>query len=133
MQDFTRLEVWERAQQLAVDVYAVTEPLRGTHSVGMRSQLRRAASSIGANVAEGAGQDTATQFARYLQIAIGSCSEVESHLDLSRRVGILREYDVGSLTDETRRVRRMLAGLRRRVLSGARTPTTDNPNRPRNT
>ena len=116
MQDFTRLEVWERAQQLAVAIYSATESLRGTHAAGLRSQLRRAGSSIGANIAEGAGQHGAAQFARYLQIAIGSTSEVESHLDLARRVGMMSESVVRPLTHETRRIRRMLAGLRKRVL-----------------
>lgn len=116
MQDFTKLHVWERAQQFAVDVYEATEPLRGTHAAGLRSQLRRAAASIGANIAEGAGQDGPAQFARYLQIAIGSSSEVESHLDLAIRVRLLTRATAHPLMAEVREIRCMAVVLRKRVV-----------------
>ena len=125
MQDFTRLHVWERAQQFTVDVFEATEGLRGTHAAGLRSQLRRASSSIGANIAEGAGQEGAPQFARYLQIAIGSTSEVESHLDLAGRVHLIGPTRVVTLRREVRELRRMLAGLRKRVLLAQTRPNSD--------
>lgn len=123
MQDFTKLHTWQRAQQFTVDVFEATEALRGTRAAGLRSQLRRAAASIGANIAEGAGQDGRTQFARYLQIAIGSTSEVESHLDLAARVRLLDRTRATALSREVREIRRMLAGLRKRILLA---PTPEN-------
>lgn len=119
MQDFRKLRVWQRAQRLAVDTHHATERLSNTAAPGLRSQLRRAAGSIGANIAEGAAADTPTQFARYLQLAIGSASEVESHLDLAGRLGAIPSERLATLADEVQQIRRMLSVLRRRVL-GAR-------------
>ena len=121
MQDFSKLRVWRDAQALTVDIYVATEQLTGRDAIGLRSQLRRASSSIGANIAEGAGAGGAAQFARYLQIAIGSTSEVVSHLDLAERLKIFDKDDARRLVNQTHAVRRMLAALRKRVLSADRT------------
>jgi len=134
MQDFRRLVVWQKAQQLTANVHRATEHVSITRSPGLRSQLRRAASSIAANIAEGASYDGPTQFARYLQMAIGSASEVESHLDLASRRDSLPQEALAALASDTQSVRRMLIVLRRRVLLSphpAPTPTqlkAQNPN-----
>lgn len=120
MQDFSKLRVWHEAQHLAVAIYAATEGLSGRQAQGLRSQLRRASTSIGANIAEGAGVGGSAQFARYLQMAIGSTSEVESHLDLASRLKVFSEEDVRRLINHTHTVRRMLAALRKRVISAPR-------------
>ena len=119
MQDFTKLIVWQRAQALAVDMNRVTERVSERRSAGLRSQLRRAASSIAANIAEGASTDGANQFARYLQIGIASASEVESHLDLAARLQCIPPFRLAPLVAETQSLRRMLIVLRRRVLERA--------------
>ena len=64
MQDFSQLIVWQRAQALTVAVYRATNGFATSDAVGFRSQLRRSTASIGANIAEGAGQAGPTQFAR---------------------------------------------------------------------
>ncbi len=86
---------------------------------GLRSQLLRAAASIPANIAEGAGQHSDARFAHFLSIAIGSANEVETHLRLARGLEMFDEATWRALDDELREVRRMLFGLRRRLLSGA--------------
>ena len=118
MQDFSQLIVWQRAQALTVAVYRATNGFATSDAVGFRSQLRRSTASIGANIAEGAGQAGPTQFARFLQMAIASTSEVESHLDLAQRLGLFKPSLVSHLKSETQSLRRMLTVLRRRVQEG---------------
>lgn len=118
MQDFKKLRVWDRAQALASTLYGETATLRGRDVVSLRSQLRRAAQSIAANVAEGANAAGPRDFARYLQMAIASASETESHLDLALRTTVIPAAVVMPLIDEVIAVRKMLIVLRRRVLEG---------------
>jgi len=118
MQDFRKLRVWQRAQAFAANVYGVTQHLRGRDVVSLRSQLRRAAQSIAANIAEGANSAGPRDFARYLQIAIGSASETESHVDLGLRTAVMPAAVAMPLIDEVVTVRKMLIVLRKRVLAG---------------
>ncbi|QJR35515.1 four helix bundle protein [Gemmatimonas groenlandica] len=110
--------MWQRAQSFAAAVYGATTTMRGRDVVSLRSQLRRASQSIAANIAEGANAAGARDFARYLQISIGSASETESHLDLARRTSVVDDAVAMPLIDEVVEIRRMLIVLRRRVLAG---------------
>ena len=122
MQDFRKLLVWEEGQQFAADVYGALR--RVSNSGGLRSQLLRAAQSIPANVAEGARRRTAAEFAHFLQTAIASASECESHLDLLQRCEILPSDVSGTLIADVVRVRRRLIALRKAVLVNAVSPPT---------
>ena len=88
MQNFRNLEVWNKAHGLVLEVYRVTDGFPRTEVFGLTSQLRRAAASIAANLAEGYGR-TQLEFAGFIQIAFGSASEVEYHLLLARDLGFL--------------------------------------------
>lgn len=116
MQDYRKLHIWKRAQALAARVHEVTEGISARGNTAWRSQLRRSSQSIGANIAEGALRDTPRQFAHFLEIALGSASETESHLDFALRVGVLHTSEALPLLDEANQLQRMIAGLRRRVL-----------------
>ena len=119
MQDFRNLRVWQRAQTLTVTIYRATERMTDARAAGLRSQLRRAASSIGANIAEGTAQSTPSQFGRYLQMAIASATEVRSHLDLMRRIRLIRDEEWVILDVETHELIRMLVVLAKRVRARA--------------
>jgi four helix bundle protein len=97
MQDFRNLEVWKWAHGLTLRTYRITEVFPKTEIFGLVSQLRRAAASIGANLAEGCGR-TQAEFARFVQIALGSASEVEYPLLLAHDLGFLgtSEYQPSS-------------------------------------
>lgn len=96
--------------------------LAGTHwsrrAPALRSQLLRAAASIPANVAEGAGQNSDARFANFLSIAIGSANELESHLALAVGLGLLEQRTHDELVAQLSEVRRMLSGLRTRLGAG---------------
>jgi four helix bundle protein len=116
MQNFRNLVVWQRAQTLAARVHLVTERTPGGASGAWRTQLRRSAQSIGANIAEGTMRGTAKQFAHFLEIALGSASETESHLDFAARIGALTPEDALQFLDEIGQLQRMLVTLRKRVM-----------------
>jgi four helix bundle protein len=75
MKDFRQLKVWEKAHQLAVAVYKETKGFPKEELYGLTSQIRRSSMSIPTNIAEGCGRNTDADFARFLQIAMGSASE----------------------------------------------------------
>jgi four helix bundle protein len=120
MQNFRRLIVWQRAQGLAARVHSVTEKAASGTNGPWRSQLRRSVQSIGANVSEGAMRDSPKQFAHFLEIALGSASETESHLDFAARIGALPPEAILPLLDEVCQLQRMLSVLRKRVLEADR-------------
>ncbi|MDZ4657689.1 MAG: four helix bundle protein [Bythopirellula sp.] len=115
MQDFRNLEVWQVAHQLALEVYRITKEFPSDERFGLTSQLRRAASSIGANLAEGCGRGSDADFARFVQISMGSASELEYHLILSRDLAYLDKNLHQQLEVETQRVKKMLSSLLRKL------------------
>lgn len=89
MKDFRNLKVWEKSHQLALAVYKATSTFPRHELYGLTSQIRRACASIPANIAEGCGRSGDAELARFLQIAMGSASELEYHLLLARDLGFL--------------------------------------------
>ena len=89
MKDFRQLKVWEKAHQLALQVYKTTVNFPREELYGLTSQIRRSSMSIPTNIAEGCGRHTDAEFARFLQIAMGSASETEYQLLLARDLEFL--------------------------------------------
>ena len=115
MKDFRKLEVWQKAHQLTLSAYRATKRFPADERFSLTSQIRRSASSIPANIAEGCGRRGDAEFHRFLQMAMGSASELEYHLLLSHDLEYLNAEDHGELSGETIRVKRMLASLIRTV------------------
>ena len=118
MEDFKNLKVWNKAHQLTVALYRQTVAFPKEEAYGLTSQIRRAAASIGANIAEGCGRRSDPEMNRFLQIARGSASELECHLFLARDLGFLNTSDFEELTARVLEVQRMLAALSQRLKSG---------------
>ena len=91
MKDFKDLRVWSKAHSLTIDVYKATRPFPKEELFGITSQMRRAASSIGANIAEGTGRKSDGELTRFLHIARGSAAELEYHLLLAHDLDLLSE------------------------------------------
>ncbi len=111
MRDFRRLNVWTRSHGITLDVYRVTRLFPKDELYGLRSQIRRAAASVCANIAEGCGRRGGAEFARFLDIALGSASELEYHLLLSADLDLIDQDDHARLNDSVTQVKRMLTGL----------------------
>ena len=109
MRDFRTLVVWEKAHRLTLSIYKATKNFPGNEMYGLISQMRRASVSIPTNIAEGCGRDGDNELARYLQIAMGSASELEYHLLLAKDLGFLNESIYAQLHDNVTEVKRMLA------------------------
>jgi len=115
VQDFRNLKVWEKAHALTLDVYKATKSFPRDEMYGLTSQIRRASVSIGSNIAEGVCRRGDVEFARFLQMAAGSASEVEYHLLLARDLELLKTADCERLSDEVVEVKRMLASLMQKL------------------
>ncbi len=111
MKDFRDLVVWEKAHAVTLEIYKRTKTFPREELYSLTSQLRRAASSVPANIAEGCGKASNADFAKYLQIAFGSANECEYHLLLSRDLDLLNESDHAELERSVIEVKRMLASL----------------------
>ena len=114
MQDFKNLDVWKRAHQLTLDAYRITEGFPRTEMFGLSSQIRRAASSIPTNLAEGCGR-TQAEFARFVQIALGSACELEYEFLLARDLRLVPPDIFDETNAKMAEVKRMLQALLRRV------------------
>ena len=112
IQSFRELEVWKVAMDLAAECYRVTKTFPKDELFGMTSQIRRAAASIPANIAEGQGRDHTKEFLNFLSIARGSLMEVQTHLLLAQRVGLLNEPVLQPLMKLCERISQMLSRLR---------------------
>jgi len=119
MRPHERLDVWKKSIDFVVDVYQVTETFPKDERFGLTSQLRRAAVSIPANLAEGAGRKSGKEFAHFLSNSQGSASEVETELLISHRLRYLPDGDYKRLQSELDDIGRMLTGLTRHVLKRA--------------
>lgn len=111
MRDFRSIKAWEKAHQLALAVYAGTKTFPREEIYGLTSQMRRSASSIPTNIAEGCGRTGDAELARFCQISFGSASELEYQLLLSRDLGYLDQAAYEPLRDATIDVKRMLGAF----------------------
>lgn len=112
MFNFERLEVWQKAVSFADMVYRVTRTFPADERFGLTNQLRRAATSIASNIAEGAARSPA-DFAKFLGYAAGSLYEVITQATVGRNQGFLSANDFDSLYRDGEEIARMLSGLRK--------------------
>lgn len=111
IKSYRDLLVWQKAMDLAVRSHQLTENLPRREEFGLKAQIRRAAASIAANIAEGHGRDHLGDYLHHLSIAKGSLAELGTHLLLSLRLGYLLEAQVHEMLYSTDEVGRMLNGL----------------------
>lgn len=108
MKDFRDIKVWHKAHNLALKVYKVTETFPREEAYGLTSQIRRSATSIPTNIAEGCGRNTDAELARFMEIASGSASELDYLLLLAMDIGLLAEDRYKELLAELVEIRKML-------------------------
>jgi four helix bundle protein len=111
MQDFRNLVVWQKAHAWVLGVYKFTKRFPDDERFGLTSQLRRAAASVPANLAEGCGRSGSIEFGRFVQIAMGSATEAEYHIVLAKDLGYLADRDSEGALRGIQEVKRMLSSL----------------------
>ena len=115
MQDFKKLKVWQKSHQLTLDVYKVTASFPRSELYGLTSQIRRSASSIPANIAEGCGRQGNAELTRFLHISMGSASELEYHILLAHDLKLVSAEDYNNISRQLIEIKRMLTGLTSRT------------------
>jgi four helix bundle protein len=111
VKDFKELRVWQKAHALGLEIYQATRSFPRDEIYGLTSQIRRAAVSVGANIAEGCGRRSDGEFSRFLQIARGSASELEYHLLFARDLKLLTNDAHQDIEKKLIEVQRMLTSL----------------------
>jgi four helix bundle protein len=123
LKSFTELEVWKRAHEVVLEVYKLTNPFPRSEQFGVVSQIRRAAYSIPANIAEGFGRHSTKELLQFLAISNGSLEELRYFLILSRDLRYLSPLDLDKLEKDLKAIAQMLEALsqslRRRLAAGS--------------
>ncbi len=116
-----KLDVWKLSMEFAVRMYEVTKRFPREERFNLTDQIRRAAVSVPCNIAEGAGRQTKREFANYLHMSQGSLSELDTLLELAKRMEFLPQSEWATLDAQMERIDKMLSGLiRHRRLQGAK-------------
>jgi four helix bundle protein len=115
VQSFRDLKVWTKAHALVLDVYRGTRDFPSDERFGLVAQMRRAASSVPANIAEGCARSSDADFIRFLHNAAGSANELEYFLSLAHDLNFIRDEDYALLGERVEEVKRMLGGLITRI------------------
>ena len=106
MKKFKELTVWQKAMDLVVEIYRISRLLPDEEKFGLVSQIRRAAVSIVANIAEGSGRNSQKELKNFLSMASGSSTELETELLVIKRIGLLTDSQLAhaiSLVDEVQK------------------------------
>ena len=115
MKNFRELTIRQRSHQLTLQVYAATRAYPKDELYGLTGQTRRASASVPTNIAEGCGRDGDAELKRFLQIAMGSATELEYHLQLAADLGYLAPATHATLNAETVEIKKMLAAFIRKL------------------
>jgi four helix bundle protein len=111
MHKYRELKVWQRAMAFTVEIYRESQKWPSDERFGLISQIRRAATSIPLNIAEGAGNDSNKEFCHFLQYSLRSTYEVMTAIDIARGLHYLPDARADSLLEEANEIAAMIVGL----------------------
>ncbi|SRR5258708_5515824 len=117
------LKIWQKSMDLAVESYRACASFPSDEKFGLISQIRRAATSVPANIAEGFGRWNSREFSRFLAIASGSLRELETHLQIAQRLGYLSEVRLKPLLASIDEVARMIYAMLSKIRAKQTVPT----------
>ena len=115
MRDYRELLIWQKAHELTLLVYQATAVFPGDERFGLVSQMRRVSASIAINIAEGSGRETPNDFAHFIQMAIGSCSELKYKLLLSNDLGYISQETYDDLSFRASEALRMMVAYNEKI------------------
>lgn len=123
MRNYRELQVWTKAHRLTLELYRISRDFPREETYGLTNRLRRAAVSVGSNLAEGCGRRTSTELARFVRIALGSASELDYQLLLARDLGFMKEGDftnsIAALTEVRKMLTSFLSSVEKQIVSKA--------------
>ncbi|MFM9984787.1 MAG: four helix bundle protein [Flavobacteriales bacterium] len=127
--NFRELKIWQRGIELSVMIYEISNDFPSEERYGLCSQLRRASVSVPSNIAEGSSRNSQKEFIHYLSIASGSCAEVETQLEIAKRLGFVNEAQLATPLNETREIQKMIysfsASIESKLLKKIKNQITD--------
>ncbi len=115
MHNLKELKIWNKAVDLAVEVYKVTANYPTDERFGLINQSRRAAVSVSSNIAEGAGRNSEKEFCNFLGIANGSCFELQTQLVIANKLTLLEEKKLDTLLFKIDELQKMTYGLQQKL------------------
>ena len=119
MRDFKEIKVWQKAHGWVLQVYHHTVTFPSEERFGLTAQLRKSASSVPSNIAEGCGRHGERDFSRFLSIAAGSASEAEYQLLLARDLGYMQETVYKKLDEQVNEIKRMLNSFIKKLMANS--------------
>lgn len=115
VRDFRDLDVWNKGKDIALGVYRNTKTFPPEELYGLVSQMRRAAVSIPANIAEGFNRAHNKEYRQFLYVALGSCAELETHVEIAGELGYLGPPDRAQMLEQLDHETRMLRNLAKKI------------------
>ena len=109
--NFREYRIWKEGVAFATKVYSVTNEMPWFEKKGLCDQLQRAAVSISSNIAEGCARPSDNDFAHFLDVALGSCYEVETQLIIAKNVGYIQENLFNELLNDLKNIEKQVSGL----------------------
>ena len=116
MHNFKSLHCWQRSRVFCSNIYKVTSSFPAEERYGLTSQIRRATVSVSSNIAEGTSRSSSRDFARFLEIAIGSAVEVETQLILSHDLSFIDDHNYSELSKEVNVIIKQIRALRNKII-----------------
>ncbi|MFZ5644018.1 MAG: four helix bundle protein [Bacillota bacterium] len=111
MKNYKELEVWQKAINLVIELYKITESFPNEERYGLVSQIQRAGVSVPANIAEGWGRGSTKEYIQYLRISRGSLAELETHLIIAQKLNYISEENTYKFEKEIISIGKMLNNL----------------------
>jgi four helix bundle protein len=111
IQDYKDLDVWKKSVALTTEIYGLTSRFPDTERFGLTSQIRRATTSIAANIAEGWGRGSRGEYIQFLTVARGSLMELETHLIVACNLHFMKSDEFGSVSKPVKDIEKMLNRL----------------------
>lgn len=111
MHNLEDLKIWNKAMELAVDIYKATENFPSEEKFGLTSQVRRSAVSIPSNIAEGAGRNSKKEFSYFLGVSNGSSYELKTQLIISQKLSLIKKDTAKELINRINELQKMNYGL----------------------
>ncbi len=118
IRSYRDLEVWKKAMSLVTDVYRITQTFPKEEMYGLTSQIRRAASSVPANIAEGWGRNMTGEYVQFLRIARGSLLELETHVTIAENLGYVSQEANRQMANRTEEIGKMMCALIASIAKG---------------
>lgn len=122
-----KLVAWQEAIDLTIDLYHLTDSFPKEHLFNLSSQIRRAALSVASNIAEGAARQTKKEFANFLHIAQASLSELDTQLEVVKRLTLLEDDQHHDLDRQLNHIDKLISGLIKYLKSGKLPTNTSSP------